>query len=200
VWRDDPVCGRALLLFVGIASFMILPEALVVPVAAELGIQSRWVGTLAALVAVGSMVGIVFAPSEGSHTVLLRRTAVRALVLAVVSAALFAVNDLPLVVAAAYVVSGMTDAAAVPTNQVVGQRLPVSGRAGAMAVAMGAHYGTQSVTVAIAGVAAEQAGVFVPLVAGMACAGVVCVLVAIRPLDMVPSPFEDVRGERLDPV
>jgi MFS family permease len=187
VWRDDPLCGRSLLLFVGVASFMILPEALVVPAADALDVPPRLVGALAALVAVGAMVGIIAAPTGDDHDALLRRTARRGLVLSLVTAGLFAFGSLPALVAVAYVVSGMTDAVGVPTNQVVGERLPASGRAAAMAVAGGALNIGQVVTITLASLAAETVGVLAPLTVAMIAAAAVCVYAAIRPVRNAPT-------------
>ena len=52
---------------------------------------------------------------------------------------------LPTIVAvAAYAIAGGVDAVGVPTNQVVGRRLPMEGPTGAMAIGMRAGYGAQS--------------------------------------------------------
>ena len=180
VWRSDPLCTRALLLFVGVSMFMILPEVLVVPVTGELDVPDELVGVFASLIAVGSIAGMVMFPTSSDHAGLLRSAALRAAALAGLAGALFAVNALP-AIALAFVVSGAVDAIAVPTNQVVGERLPVEGRSAAMAVAGGVQYGAQVVTVATAGVIATISSALVPLIAAMFCAAAVCSWALVRP-------------------
>ncbi len=182
VWREDPICRRALLLFVGVSMFMILPEALVVPLAADLDLADRYVGVFAALIAIGSIAGMVTIPTATDHLHLLRSTALRGAGLSAVSVALFVTGTVPLVAGLAFVVSGAVDAIGVPTNQVVGERLPAAGRSAAMAVAGGAQYGAQVVTIAIAGVIATITSARVPLTAGMVFATGVCLWAALRPV------------------
>jgi MFS family permease len=162
VWRTDPICRRALVLFVGVNMVMVLPEALVVPYADEIGISTSGigVGVLAATIAVGSMLAITLWPhDETDPIVLLRRAAARALVLSLATAALFATSTTWMLLAApALLMSGAVDAIAVPTNQVVGQRLPREGRSAAMAVAGGVQYGSQTAAIAIGGAAAVAVG------------------------------------------
>ncbi len=194
VWRSDPVCLRALALFVGVATFMILPEVLVVPLTGELEVADEFVGVFAALVALGAIIGTVFAPTGTDHVALLRAAALRAALLAAMTAGLFAVGAVPVVAAAAFVVSGAVDAVAVPTNQIVGQRLPAAGRAAAMSVAIGALYVGQVVAITAAGVLAVVASARVPLVAGSLLATGVCIWVALRPLPAGST------GSPIDPI
>jgi hypothetical protein len=182
VWRADPLCLRALWLFVGVSAFMILPEVLVVPLAGELDVPDGFVGLFAALVAVGGIIGAVFAPTATSHVVLLRVAAVRTALLSGATAGLFAAGAIPAVAAVAFVVSGIVDAVALPTNQIVGQRLPAEGRAAAMSVAIGILYTGQVVTITAAGVVAVVASARVPLVVGSLLATAVCIWIALRPL------------------
>lgn len=185
VWRADPVAGRALALFVSVASLMVLPEALVVPFADEMGVAQSLVGVVAASVAVGAVAGMVTAPSGPDHRALLRRAAARGVLLASVSAALFAVgglSGLAWVAVAGFVVSGAVDAIAVPTNQVAGERLPAQGRAAAMSVAGGVLYGTQVVTVSTAGVVAAVWSPSGTLAVATTGAAVLCVLSLLRPV------------------
>ena len=182
IWRDDPLCGRALLLFAGVAAFMVLPEALVVPAAGEIGVPPALVGLITALVALGAIIGIALAPSGGGHAELLRRTAIRGMVVSAVAAGLFATGAIPAVLVLAYFVSGAADAVAIPTNQVVGERLPAAGRAAAMAVAVGVANGTQVAAIALAGVAADRFGTLVPLGVGMSLAAGVCLYAVVRPV------------------
>lgn len=160
VWRRDPICRRALVLFVGVNMMMVLPEALVVPFADELGAPPAAVGLLAATIAVGAMVAMSVAPDDDDPVVLLRLAAVRALVLSLATAGLFVVSIrwLPSVAALALLVSGAVDAIAVPTNQIVGARLPREGRAAAMSVAGGVQYGSQATAIAVGGALALVVG------------------------------------------
>ncbi len=162
VWRSDPLCRRALVLFVGVNMVMVLPEALVVPYADEVGVSTSGigVGVPAATIAVGSMLAIAMWPHRETDPVaLLRDAARRGLVLSLATAALFAASTTwALVAAPALLLSGAVDAIAVPTNQVVGQRLPREGRSAAMAVAGGVQYGSQTAAIAIGGAAAVAFG------------------------------------------
>ncbi len=182
VWRKDPVCARALILYVGVAMFMILPEVLVVPLTAELDVPDRLVGVFASLIAIGSIAGMVMVPSGPDHVALLRSAALRAGALAGASAVLFASGAVPVVVGCAFVLSGAVDAIAVPTNQVVGERLPVEGRSAAMAVAGGVQYGSQVATIAAGGLIATVASARVPLTGAMLLAMLICGWAVLRPL------------------
>lgn len=182
VWRNDPICARALLLFVGTSAFMILPEALVVPFTADIGVSEEFVGAFAALIAIGSIAGIVMTPTATSHVALLRATALRAAALAAISGVLFSAGIIPMVAGLAFIVSGAVDAVAVPTNQIVGERLPTEGRSAAMAVAGGVQYGSQVVTVAVAGIAATVSSARVPLTVGMFCAAAICMWTVLSPI------------------
>ncbi len=181
VWREDPICARALLLFVGVSMFMILPEVLVVPITAELDVPDELVGVFASLIAVGAIVGMVLAPRNGDHVGLLRTAAVRAAILAALTGALFALDVGPAVIGLAFVISGAVDAIAIPTNQVVGERLPVEGRSAAMAVAGGVQNGAQVIIVSGAGVLATVSFPRVPLTIGMFCASAICVWAVVQP-------------------
>lgn len=186
VWRTDPICRRALLLFVGVNMVMVLPEALVVPYAAEMGVSTSGigVGAMAATIAAGSMLAIAVWPhSETDPSALLRRAAFRTLVLSLATAALFAVSiRWALIAAPALFLSGTVDAIAVPTNQVVGQRLPRDGRSSAMAVAGGVQYGSQTVAIAIGGALAVAAGPAATLSAAALVAACVTAWSLLRPV------------------
>ena len=182
VWRADPLCRRALVLFVGVSMFAALPEALVVPYAAEIGVPSRAVGVLAAVIAIGTITGMLLVPTDREHAALLRATAIRTAVAAFGTGALFAVGVSAPIAAIAFVASGLVDAVSVPTNQVVGERLPGEGRAATMAVAGGLHYGAQAATIAVAGAMASVWSPRVPLVAGMLAAACVALWAAVTPV------------------
>jgi MFS family permease len=162
---------------------MILPEVLVVPLTSELQVPDTLVGVFASLIAVGAIVGMVLAPRDGDHVALLRSAAIRAAVLAALTGALFALDVGPAVIGLAFVISGTVDAIAVPTNQVVGERLPIEGRSAAMAVAGGVQNGAQVITVSAAGAIATLSFPRVPLTIGMFCAAAICVWAVVRPAD-----------------
>ena len=187
IWRTDPICGRALLLFAGTNMFSVLPETLVVPFAADVELTDTWIGALAAIIAVGSLVAVIFAPSTGTHEQLLRATAWRGLVVAGVSGALFSVASWPVAAFAAYAVSGMVDAIAVPTNQVVGERLPQAGRSAAMTVAAGTQNVTHVIAISVAGLTADRWGTPTTLAVAMVAAGCICLWAAVRPVSSAPA-------------
>lgn len=186
-WRRDQICRRALLLYIGTSMFSVLPEALVVPFTDEAGVPTGFVGAVAALIGLGSFVGTVLAPSEGSPEQLLRATAVRGIAVALVSGALFASTSALAAVVTAYAITGMVDAIAVPTNQVVGQRLPHAGRAAALTVAMGAQNVAHVVTIAVAGGVADLTSTRHTLAGAMGLAALVCVWAAVRPIPTDPA-------------
>ncbi|MEO6651161.1 MAG: MFS transporter [Ilumatobacteraceae bacterium] len=160
VWRRDPICRRALVLFVGVNAAMVLPEALVVPYADELGAPPSTVGLLAGTIALGAVIAISMSPTDDDPVQLLRLAARRGFVLSLATAALFvlSVEWLPAVGVFALLASGSVDAISVPTNQVVGARIPRDGRAAAMSVAGGVQYGSQTIAIAIGGAVAIVAG------------------------------------------
>jgi MFS family permease len=182
IWFADRVCLRALVLFVGVNAFMILPEALVVPFADEIDVPAGFVGVLAACIAVGSMLGAVFAPTGDDHVALLRSVALRGGAVAAATGALFCFSDIAAVALGAYALSGIVDATAVPTNQIVGQRLPAAGRAAAITVANGALYTSQVVSITVAGVAAAAFGSVGVLAVAMFAAVGTCIAVVTVPL------------------
>jgi len=78
---------------------------------------------------------------------------------------------LPTIVAvAAYAIAGGVDAVGVPTNQVVGRRLPMEGRTGAMAIGVGAGYGAQALLIVVVGALASALSVAVVLSGSLAVA------------------------------
>ena len=180
VWRSDAVCMHALALFVGTSTLMVLPEALVVPFTDQFDVAPGYVGAFAAIVAIGSIIGMVFVPTAATHPALLRIAATRAMVLAAAAGVLFAVGVHPLVGGAAYLVSGAVDAVAVPTNQVVGERLPTEGRAAAMSVAGGVQYGAQVAAISVAGVVATVWSARAALCTATLAAVAVCAWSALR--------------------
>lgn len=195
-WREDAICQRALLLYIGTSMFSVLPEALVVPFADEVDIPAGAVGVIAALIGLGSFVGALFAPSSGSPEQLLRSTAVRGLAVAVISGLLFASSSALLAVGVAFVVTGMVDAIAVPTNQVVGQRLPATGRAAALTVAMGAQNVAHVISITAAGAVADATDTRRTLAIAMGAAAIVCIWAALRPIRGAEPPT---RVEAPDP-
>ncbi len=187
-WRSDPLGRRALLLFAGVSMFAVLPEALVVPYADQIDVPSRGVGLLAALVGIGSIIGMLATPVAATHTALLRIAAGRAVVLAIITGSLFAVGIHPVVGGLAYALSGSIDALSVPTNQVVGERLPAEGRAAAMTVAGGVLYATQALAIAGAGVVATVFSPRLALVIAMFLAAAVALATVLIPIRVRHDP------------
>lgn len=201
-WRRDPICRRALLLFVGTSMFSVLPEALLVPFTAQVGVPDAYIGVVAACIAIGSIVGVLFAPSRGTPDELLRSTARRGIVAALAAGTALALSSSVPVAFAAYAVTGLVDAIAVPTNQVVGRRLPQTGRAAALTVAMGAHSVAHVLAISVAGLAADAAGARQTVAAGMGGAALVCLWAALRrlpPEDAGGPPGQDVGRSRSAP-
>lgn len=188
VWRSDPHLQRALLLFVGLGAFSVLPEALAVAFVAETDLPDVFVGLLIAAGAAWSLVVMARLPDLDSDDELLftagRRTgrygSGAAVMFAVVAAATGAIGwfgadgvgtvVVAMVAVASYAVAGGLDAVGVPTNQVVGRRLPVEGRTAAMSVGMGAAYSGQAILILIVGAVATVVPVAVVLALSMGVA------------------------------
>lgn len=181
-WRRDPVCRRALLLFIGTSMLSVLPEALVVPFADEIGLGDAYVGVLAALIAVGSFVGAVVAPTNGSPEAILRATALRGAAAALLAGAVFVLSSSVLASAIAYAITGLVDAVAVPTNIVVGRRLPVAGRATAMTVAMGSQNIVHVVSITVAGGFADATTTRATLIVALLLVVPICLWSALAPI------------------
>jgi MFS family permease len=188
VWKSDPICRRALLLFVGVNMTMVLPEALIVPFADEMNAPPATVGLLAASIAVGAMIAMALAPTGEDPIALLHRTAFRAMLLAIATSVLFvfsvrmSVSWFLVLAVAALFLSGTVDAISVPTNQVVGARLPRDSRAAAMSIAGGAQYGSQAITIGVGGAIAVTTGTGWVLAAGALVAAAVCALSLVIPI------------------
>jgi len=184
VWRADPYLVKSLMLFVVVGAFSVLPEALAVPLVAESELPEVFVGILIASGAGLSLVVMALLPDLDDDWALIRtagaRTARYALAASVLFAAVAFVTTsttwasfaaLPTVVAvAAYAFAGGVDAVGVPTNQVVGRRLPMEGRTGAMAIGMGAGYGAQALLIVVVGALASAFSVAVVLSGSLAIA------------------------------
>lgn len=183
VWRDDALCRRALVLFIGSTMFMSLPEALVVPFADEIGASGALVGLLAATIAVGAMIAMAASPEADTDDMLLHVAARRALILSLITAAGFvlAISWLPVAGVAALFASGAVDAIAVPTNQVVGQRLQRDGRATALSVAGGMQYTSQAVAITAGGALAIVFGSGVVLAFAALCTASVMAWSLVNP-------------------
>ncbi len=196
VWREDAQLRRALMLFVTVGSFSVLPEALAVAFVAETELPDVFVGLLIAAGAASSLVVMAMLPDLDSDEELLvsagRRTAkygaAAALMFAVVAAASgaigvfdidgWSVGALAVLAVAAYAVAGGLDSIGVPTNQVVGRRLPAESRTAAMSVGMGAAYSGQALVILVVGAVATVAPVAVVLAISMSCAAAVSVALA----------------------
>jgi len=194
VWSDDALCRRALVLFVGANMFMSLPEALVVPFADEIGVSGAVVGLLAATIAVGAMIAMALAPEAATHAGLLRKAAWRALVLSLLTAAAFflAISWLPAAGVIALFLSGAVDAIAVPTNQVVGERLQREGRATALSVAGGLQYTSQAIAITVGGGLAVAFGPAVVLGVAALITTSVMAWSLVRPVAAIADPHAPV--------
>lgn len=188
VWRCDPYLMRGLVLFVGVGSFSVLPEALAVAFVAETDLPDVFVGLLIAAGAAWSLVVVALLPDLDSDDELLtsagRRTARygtgAAILFVVIAAATGAIGlfgadvsstaVIASVAVVSYAVAGGLDSVAVPTNQVVGRRLPAEGRTAAMSVGMGAAYSGQALLIVVVGAAATVVPVAVVLSVAMGCA------------------------------
>lgn len=213
VWRTDPYLTRSLMMFVVVGAFSILPEALAVPLVAESNLPDAFVAVVLAAGAGMSMIVMARLPDLDDDAALIRTAGVRTARYAIVASALyaivallatssrsdssFAVAALPAVVAiSAYAVAGGIDAIGVPTNQVVGRRLPATGRAGAMAVGMGAGYGAQALMIVIVGSIAAATSVAAVLAGALFIAAASSVWFARRPVDRPPAGRDHARLTR----
>ncbi len=196
VWRSDPYLRRGLVLFVGIGAFSVLPEALAVALVAESELPDVFVGLLIATGAAWSLIVVAMLPDLDTDDELLesagRRTARyglgAAVLFAVVGVATGAVSlfgadvsstaVVAVVALVSYAIAGGLDSIAVPTNQVVGRRLPAEGRTAAMSVGMGAAYSGQALLIVVVGAAATVMPVAVVLSVSMACAAVMSLWLA----------------------
>ncbi len=190
VWRSDDHLWRSLVMVVTLGAFSVVPEALAVAFVAEANLPDAFVGLLVAAGAGWSLVVVTLLPDLEDPEELLASAAARGLRYGIASAVLFAVagalagswwlfgaGGVSIVVVAAvavvsYAIAGGLDAVAVPTNQVVGQRLPAEGRTAAMSVGMGAIHGAQALLIVVVGAAATLAPVAMVLCVSMAFAAV----------------------------
>lgn len=181
-WRTDPVCRRALMLFVGVSACSVLPEAIVVPFVDSVGGAPGWAGPIAAVVALGAAFGTWWMPLGGDLDRVLIGTAWRVGAAAAAAAVMFvAWSSLPVLVVA-YAVTGLVDAVTVPTNQVVGRRLPPEGRAAAITVALGVQNTAHVVSITLAGLVADVTSPRLALAAAMTLAALVCGWSLVRPI------------------
>lgn len=187
VWRTDPMLYRSLTMFVTIAAFSVVPEALAVAFVDEVGLPDVYVGLVIAAGAAWSLVVMARLPDLDSDEELLTSASARTARYGAGAAVLFAVVAVvtgavdvfdggagTTVVAAiallAYAVAGGLDSIGVPTNQVVGRRLPLEGRTAAMSVGMGAAYSAQALAMLTVGAIATVVPVAIVLSGAMAVA------------------------------
>lgn len=205
LWRSDRLRMRALALVVLVTSMSALPEALVVPLAAETGVPISLAGVLVAAGAFGALVTTALLPHLTGHWALLRSAARRAALAASISAALFVVVavlstadvDVWVVVVAAvaaYMVAGGVDVVGVQTHQVVGERLPAEGRAGAMSVGQGSLQGGQALAIGAAGLLTLWLAVPVVLAVALCFAVAVSLWSLLHPIADFPvdTPEQEV--------
>jgi len=188
VWRTDPMLQRSLVMFVTIAAFSVVPEALAVAFVDEADLPDVYVGLVIAAGAAWSLIVMALLPDLDSDEELLASASARTArygagaavlfaVVAVVTGAIDLFGDgvagtavVATVAMVAYAVAGGLDSIGVPTNQVVGRRLPLEGRTAAMSVGMGAAYSAQAVTMVIVGAIATVVPVAVVLSGSMVVA------------------------------
>lgn len=155
----DPMVRRALVLVACTGALGTVGEALVVPYAADVGFGDRMLGVLAASVPIGTLVGTaVISNGTRDHRTLLRNAAWCATVTAALAAPLFWLEVGGAGAFLAFVLAGGMFAVSIPTNTVIGMRLPRDARASAMGIAVGALMGSQALGAAIGGVGASAVG------------------------------------------
>ena len=155
----DPMVRRALVLVACTGGVGTVAEALVVPYAASVDFSDGMLGILAATVPIGTLLGTA-AISNGTrdHHALLRNAAWCATVAAALAAPLFWLEVSGAAAFLAFVLAGGLFAVSIPTNTVLGMRLPREARASAMGIAVGVLMGAQALGAAVGGVAASAVG------------------------------------------
>lgn len=163
--RGDTLVFRAALM-VALTSFgAIAAEALVVVYAEDqLGGRASIAGLLAATIPVGTVVGAAFIPRRGDGDRLVRIAALVGVIGSTVAGAAFlAAPGLP-VALVPYLATGVVFAVIVPSNVVVGRRVPSDVRASVFGYLQGSLMAASALGAAVAGSLAEAVGV------GPACA------------------------------
>ena len=180
---------KALVLFSLTSSAVVVAEALVVPYTDQLGVGGgEAAGLFAALIGVGTIAALLMAPSKGSDVELLATTARWGLVYSLVAALVLVGATSVWSGVAAMLVAGTVGVVAVPTNQVVGRRLPKEGRAAAMTVAQGVVYASQTLAVAGASVLAASSPTHRVMTFAMLGSVAACIWVLMRPATEASAP------------
>jgi MFS family permease len=154
----DRMVRRALSIIVIGGALGTVDEALVVPYADEIGMPRGYLGLLAAMVPIGTLIGTAVIARSNDHHTLLRSAGLCTAATAAVSAPLYWFEVGGAGAFLAFVISGGMFAVSIPTNVVIGTRLSRSTRASAMGIAVGILMGSQAIGAALGGVAASVVG------------------------------------------
>ena len=155
----DRMVRRALSIVCVAGALGTVVEALVVPYAASIDLRENLLGVLAAAVPVGTLLGTaIVAVGVRAHSTLLRNAACCCIVAAGLAAPLFWVGADGALAFVAFLVAGGMFAVSIPTNTVIGLRLPRDRRASAMGIAVGLLMGSQAIGAAVGGLAATVVG------------------------------------------
>ena len=155
----DRMVRRALSIVCVTGALGTVVEALVVPYAASIDLPKDLLGVLAAAVPVGTLIGTaIVAVGVRAHSTLLRNAASCCIVAAGVAAPLFWIGADGALAFVAFLVAGGMFAVSIPTNTVIGLRLPRDRRASAMGIAVGLLMGSQALGAAVGGLAATVVG------------------------------------------
>ena len=191
----DRYIRRALALALAGMSSAMVAEALVVVYARDAAhAAAGGAGLLAACIAVGTAVAAVLVPSAGDHDRLLRAAAVVGVVGAAVAAVGFLAGPgLPLAVAP-YLSVGVLLGLVLPTNVVVGTRLPAEVRASAFGLLQGVLMGGQALAAVVGGWLAGRVGVGPAAAVGLLPCLAVGLYALARPVpqpNLAREPYEN---------
>lgn len=182
---SDVMVRRALVLVACTGALGTVAEALVVPYADSVGFSDRRLGILAASVPIGTLIGTaIISNGTRDHRGLLRNAAWCTTATAALAAPLFWLEVGGAAAFLAFVLAGGIFAVSIPTNTVIGMRLPRDARASAMGIAVGILMGAQAVGAALGGLGASAVG------AGQATAVALTAAVGFGLWCVVTTPIE----------
>lgn len=181
----DRMVRRALILLAVTGALGTVAEALVVPYAVSVDFSDSMLGILAATIPIGTLLGTA-AISNGTrdHHRLLRNAAWCATLTAALAAPLFWLEVGGAAAFLAFVLAGGMFAVSIPTNTVLGTRLPREARASAMGIAVGVLMGGQAIGAALGGLGASAIG------AGRATAGALVLASGFGLWCVATTPFD----------
>lgn len=154
----DRLLRRAMALIAITGALGTVAEALVVPYARDVSLSDGLVGTLAASVAIGTIVGTIVIARASDHHQLLRHAGMCTLVTSGLAAPLFWLEVGGIGAFVAFAITGGVFAVSIPVNIVIGTRLLRATRATAMGIAVGLLMGSQAAGAAVGGVVASSIG------------------------------------------